>query len=238
MMEMQHLPSPDDAEGWPDYIKKTTDFIKENTTLSAPPLVPELQFYLAGEMTPLWKLTEKRMQEKNVPPPFWSFAWPGGQALARIILDRPSLVAGKRVFDFASGSGIVALAAKKAGAAEVTASDLDPTAIVAMMMNAKANGLEMIVSHKNWLGRDMKGFDVILAGDVFYEWPMAMHAEEWLRTEVKDEGIDVLFGDPGRNYVPREDIELLASYDVPTSLEVEDKTIKHTKVYRLLASEE
>lgn len=237
MKEALHLPSPDDKEGWPAYIKDTTAFIKSQTQRSAPRLVPELKLYLAEAMTPLWQMTEERLSARNVPPPFWSFAWPGGQALARHILDHPALVAGKRVFDFASGSGIVALAARRAGAAEVVAADIDPAAIVAIMLNAQENALALTVSHQNWIGKTMTAYDVILAGDVFYEWPMAMHVEEWLRA-VAGDGKTVLFADPGRNYIPRDHIDYLARYDVPTSLEVEDKTLKTTTVYRLLPQTE
>jgi len=211
-------------------------FIRSHTVLAAPPLVPELSLYLASEITPLWRVTESLLAREDVPPPFWSFAWPGGQALARFILDNPGLVAGKRVFDFASGSGIVALAAKKAGAAEVIANDVDPVAIIAIAMNAAHNQLCISPLAKNCVHDSLAGFDLILAGDFCYEWPMAGYAVEWLR-RLAGQGKTVLCADPGRAYLPLEGKEACGRYDVPTTTEVEDSTIKTTTIYRFLPLE-
>jgi predicted nicotinamide N-methyase len=183
---------------------------------------------------PLWRATEEVFQTKNIPPPFWAFAWPGGQALARYILDHPETVRGKRVFDFASGSGLVALAAKKAGAAEVTANDIDPVAIVAIAANAQENNLVLTTLHQNMLNADMAAYDVILAGDFCYEWPMAGYAVEWLRGCVA-QGKTVFFADPGRPHAPRDGIAEVARYTISTTTDIEDSVQKVTMVYRLLA---
>jgi predicted nicotinamide N-methyase len=234
MKTLAALPAP---KNWPEYIEKQRGFIREHTALARPPLTPEIRLYLADKMTPLWQLTEAKLDAKNVPPPYWSFAWPGGQALARHVLDHPDIVRGKSVFDFASGSGIVAIAAAQCGAAHVTASDVDPAAIAALGLNAEMNSVVLTASHDDWCGKKMDAYDVILAGDVCYEWPMAGYTIEWLRREVAA-GREVLFADPGRTYLPQEGLEKLAEYDVPTTLEVEDAEVKRTGVYRLLAEEE
>jgi predicted nicotinamide N-methyase len=234
MKTLAPLPAP---KNWMAYIEKQRGFIREHTAEMRPPLAPEMKLYLADKMTPLWKITEAALGEKDVPPPYWSFAWPGGQALARHVLDKPELVRGRSVFDFASGSGIAGIAAAKAGAAHVTASDVDPAAIVAIGLNAEINGALLTASHDDWCGRSMEAYDIILAGDVCYEWPMAGYAIEWLRREVAA-GREVIFADPGRTYLPQEGLEKLAEYDVPTTLEVEDSEVKRTAVYRLLAEDE
>jgi predicted nicotinamide N-methyase len=217
---------------WTKALQVMHAFIVENTLPQYPPLVPELNLYLVCEINPLWRATEALLAKQNIPPPFWCFAWPGGQALARYILDNPDTVRGKRVFDFASGSGLVALACKKAGAAHVTANDVDPIAITAIGMNAKLNNLDIEVLHDNRMGKPLPDYDVILAGDFCYEWPMAGYAVEWLRSEVAA-GREVLFADPGRPHAPRTGIEEIARYTVPTTTEVEDSTSKSTGLFRL-----
>lgn len=212
-------------------------FIKEHTVLAAPPLVPEIKLHLASEITPLWRATEASLAQEDMPPPFWSFAWPGGQALARFIMDHPQWIKDRRVFDFASGSGLVAFAAKMAGAKTVTANDVDPLAILAITLNAEANALEINTAQEDYVGKNMDEFDVILAGDFCYEWPMAGYAVEWLRLCVA-EGKTVLIADPGRTYLPQEGIKALAHVDVPVSREVEDSAIKHTTIYQLLMLDE
>lgn len=224
------------VEDWPTYIRENSDFILNNTHLKHPPLLPEITLYLSDVFNALWRVTETRFEAKNIPPPFWSFAWPGGQALARYVLDNPDMVRGKRVFDFASGSGLCAIAAKMSGADHVVANDVDPLSIVAIGMNAIANHVTVDVLHDNKINRDLPDVDVILAGDFCYEWPMAGYAIEWLRIQIS-EGKTVLLADPGRNYLPREGLEKLSEYDVATPLEVEDSEIKHTTIYRLLADE-
>lgn len=230
------LPNPKEQE-WPVFAENMRGFIKKNTAIAAPPLVPEIKLYLASDVTPIWKATEKFFETNNVPAPFWCFAWPGGQALSRYILDNPKIVRDKCVLDFASGSGIVAFAAKKAGATHVVASDVDPIALLALEMNAELNGVTVECAHANFMNTDLSAFDVILAGDFCYEWPMAGYAVEWLRAEVA-KGRLVLFGDPGRPHAPRFGITKLGMYDVPTTKLVEDSDVKHTGVFRLLASED
>lgn len=223
-----------DQQNWPEFAAFYGRFIRAHTALAQPPLVPEISLYLASAITPLWRATEESFARQNIPPPFWSFAWPGGQAMARYILDNPDHVKNKRVFDFASGSGLIALAAKKAGASDVIANDVDPLAIVAMALNADANHLSITSLHQNMVHKALPDVDVIIAGDFCYEWPMAGYAIEWLRALVL-EGKTVLFADPGRPHAPKDDIEELAIYDVPTTREVEDREVKETRVFRMLA---
>jgi predicted nicotinamide N-methyase len=223
-------------QDWPSFVRTMSVFIEKNTARARPPMVPEIELYLATEFTPLWRTTEQLLQRQNIPPPFWGFAWPGGQALARLILEEPERVRGKRVFDFASGSGLVALACQKAGAASVTANDIDPMAIVAIGMNAHINRLEINVRHEDLVGKSLPDFDLILAGDFCYEWPMAGYAVEWLRGEAA-QGREVIFADPGRPHAPQSGIEELKRYKVPTSKEVEDSEVKNTGVFRLLPEE-
>lgn len=207
-------------------------FILENTRLQAPPHTPELQLYLADEITPIWKLTEEALAEIGLPPPFWAFAWAGGQALARYILDHPAIVSGKRVIDFASGSGLVAIAAMKAGAASVLAADIDVFCEAAIGLNAAANGVEIDFTEVNLLDAPPPGADVLLAGDICYERPMAEAVMAWL-TQGRAAGATVLIGDPGRTYFPKDGLVKLAEYQVPTTRELEDMAVKRTSVWTL-----
>lgn len=207
-------------------------FVRENTALMAPPLVPEVRLHLASEVVPLWRKTEEELAAEGIPPPYWAFAWAGGQALARYILDNRAEVAGCSVLDFGSGSGLVAIAAARAGAESVLASDIDPLARAAILLNAEANGLELQVAGDDLIGRD-EGWDVILLGDMCYERPLAERLLEWLRAKVAT-GSTVLLGDPGRSYFPKSGIEKLATYRVQTTRELEDREIRETSVYRLL----
>ena len=207
-------------------------FILENTRLQAPPHTPELRLHLADEITPIWKLTEEALAEIGLPPPFWAFAWAGGQALARYILDNPAIVAGKRVIDFASGSGLVAIAAMKAGAAEVLAADIDVFCEAAIGLNAAANGVEAAFTEVDLLGAPPPAADVILAGDICYERPMAEAVMAWL-AQGRTAGATVLIGDPGRTYFPKDGLEKLAEYQVPTTRELEDMAVKRTSVWTL-----
>jgi len=208
-------------------------FILENTRLQAPPHTPELQLHLADEITPIWKLTEEALAEIGLPPPFWAFAWAGGQALARYVLDNPEIVAGKRVIDFASGSGLVAIAARKAGAASVLAADIDPFAAAAIALNAALNSVAIAVETRDLLNRAAAGWGVALAGDICYEEPMASRAMNLLR-RIAGRGRTVLLGDPGRAYLPRSGLEELARYEVPTSRELEDREAREGVVWRVL----
>lgn len=207
-------------------------FIRENTRLQAPPHTPELRLHLADEVTPIWKLTEEALEEIGLPPPFWAFAWAGGQALARYILDHPGLVAGKRVIDFATGSGIVAVAAMRAGATSVLAADIDIFCEAAVGMNAEANGVEIAFTDQNLLGAPPPEADVLLAGDICYERPMAEAVMAWLG-QGRAAGARVMVGDPGRTYFPKDGLEKLAEYQVPTTRELEDLAVKRTSVWTL-----
>jgi predicted nicotinamide N-methyase len=206
-------------------------FILANTRLRPVPHAPEICLHVADEATPLWMKTEEQLGEMGLPPPFWAFAWAGGQALARYILDNPATVAGKRVLDFASGSGLVAIAAAKACAAEVAASDLDAFAIEAIALNASANGVGSFSATADDLIGSNKGWDVILAGDICYEKTTAERVTAWLES-LALRGADVLIGDPGRTYLPRTKLAEMVTYQVPTTRELEDFEIKKSSVWR------
>ncbi|RZK80223.1 MAG: methyltransferase, partial [Methylobacterium sp.] len=179
--------------------------------------------------------TEDELAVIGLPPPFWAFAWAGGQALARYILDNPGLVAGRRVLDFASGSGLVAIAAARSGAEHVTASDLDPFAIPAIGLNAAANG---VAERIEAVSRDLIGSDpgsaVVLAADIFYEQDLAARVTAWL-SGLHARGATVLVGDPGRSYLPRDRLTELATYTVPVSRSLEDAEVKRSSVWRFSA---
>ena len=206
-------------------------FIRANTELLKPPLVPEISLHLASEIVPIWRKTEEELAAEGIPPPFWAFAWAGGQALARWVLDNPDSVRNKRVLDFATGSGLSAIAAMKAGAAHVFATDIDAFAIAATALNARANDVAVEGSTDDVVGRD-GGWDTVIAGDVCYEREMSARVFDWL-TALAKRGALVLVGDPGRNYLPRGMTEL-AVYDVQTTRELEDREIRRTKVWRVV----
>ncbi len=205
------------------------DFIRAQTRLENPSLIPELVLYLASRATDLWEATEATLERTGLPPPYWAFAWPGGQALARLALDRPETVRGKRVLDFAAGSGVAALAAAKAGAAHVTACEIDGFACAAMALNAEANGVTLDILNTNMLATPAAGWDTIFAGDVFYEKPMADKVWPWLK-EAAAKGAHVLVADPGRAYLPATGLVEIARYTVPTTLDLEDRTARETRV--------
>jgi predicted nicotinamide N-methyase len=206
-------------------------FIVENTRLQAPPHAPELVLHLANEITPIWRLTEEELDRIGLPPPFWAFAWAGGQALARYVLDNPEIVAGKRVVDFASGSGIVAIAAMRAGAASALAADIDVFCEAAISLNAAANGVALDFTDVNLLDAPPPtDAQVILAGDICYENPLATRVLAWLAA-ARDAGATVLIGDPGRTYFPKDGLTKLAEYQVQTTRELEDFEVKKTSVW-------
>ncbi|MDE2163454.1 MAG: methyltransferase [Alphaproteobacteria bacterium] len=208
-------------------------FIRENTALIAPPLVPEVRLHLATEVVPLWRKTEEELEAEGVPPPYWAFAWAGGQALARYVLDHPETVRGKSVLDFGSGSGLVAIAAAKAGASQVLAADIDAFAAAAIALNADANGVPLDITHQDVIGRG-GGWQTILVGDMCYERPLAERLLLWLGECVRaSAGVTVLLGDPGRTYFPKSGVEKLATYNVQTTRDLEDREIRETSVYRL-----
>ncbi|WP_425531983.1 class I SAM-dependent methyltransferase [Ancylobacter koreensis] len=205
-------------------------FIRAETHLLAPPLVPEIRLHLAAESLPIWQRTEEELGEIGLPPPFWAFAWAGGQALARYVLDHPETVRGRRVLDFAAGSGLVGIAAMKAGAAAVACADIDPFAHAAIALNAWENGAPVEVLAADVVGTDF-GWEVILAGDIAYEHDLAARVFGWLEA-LSARGAAVWIGDPGRSYLPRERLEKIAEYGVPVSRELEDAEIKRTSVWR------
>jgi predicted nicotinamide N-methyase len=205
-------------------------FIRAETRLLPVPHAPEILLHVADEATALWQKTEEELGEIGLPPPFWAFAWAGGQALARYILDHPDAVRGKRVLDFASGSGLVAIAAMKAGAAEVTACDIDAFAVAAIAINARANGVAVAPVQADLVGQD-GGWEAVLAGDICYERDLAARVAEWLMG-LSRRGATVLIGDPGRSYLPREQLDNLAQYQVPVTRTLEDSDIKKTGVWR------
>ena len=208
-------------------------FIRENTRVLAPSHVLELKLYLADDAIALWQMTEEQLGEMGLPPPFWAFAWAGGQALARFILDNPEIVRGKSVLDVASGSGLVAIAAMKAGAGHAIAIDIDRFAADAALLNAELNGVSMDVSDKDPVGKPTDA-DVILVGDLFYDRDLAPRVLDWLIGLERD-GKSVLIGDPGRTYLPKDQLEKLASYDVPVTRALEDADVKRSGVWRLKA---
>lgn len=206
------------------------DFIRAHTVLSRPALVPEITLHLATEITPIWRATEDWLAQRNVDPPYWAFAWPGGQALARHILDHPDSVAGKRVLDFAAGCGIAAIAAARAGAAQVEAAEIDPMAAAAIGLNATANGVAVSAMADDLVGAPCR-WDLILCGDVCYEKPMTGHILPWLRGLATE--AEVWVADPGRAYLPRGGMAAFARLVVPTSLELEDRAMREVVLHRM-----
>jgi predicted nicotinamide N-methyase len=206
-------------------------FIREHTRLMPVPHAPEIVLYLADEATTLWEKTEEELGTIGLPPPFWAFAWAGGQALARYVLDNPGIVAGKRVLDVATGSGLVAIAAAKAGAAEVTGVDIDSFAEVAVGLNAAANGAAVTARTGDPVGTD-EGWEVILAGDICYQRDMTEAMIAWLGP-IAAAGRPVLIGDPGRTYLPRDRLAKCAEYEIPVTRALEDLEIKRTAVWQL-----
>lgn len=209
-----------------------TAFILAQTAIAAPPLVPEIKLHLATEITPIWEATEATMAAINLPPPYWAFAWAGGQALTRFLIDHPDWVKGKRVLDFAAGCGLSAIGAAKAGAALTQAAEIDDFAIAAIALNARINNVAVEVVREDLIGVEPH-WDVVLAGDVCYERPMAEKVIAWFRA-LAGRGVAILMGDPGRAYLPRSGLVELARFDVPTSLELEDRTRRETIVWRLM----
>ncbi len=205
-------------------------FVVANTAVLCPPHVPEIRLRLADEAHDLWLRTEEELEAIGLPPPFWAFAWAGGQALARFLLDQPEWVAGRRVIDFATGSGLVAIAAAKAGAASIKAIDIDPFCRIAVRLNAALNGVDLPFDDGDPVSEPLDA-DVLLAGDVFYDAAMATAITPWFDRLARD-GPTVLVGDPGRAYLPADRVEHLARYAVPVTRALEDAEVKRTTVWR------
>ena len=209
------------------------DFILENTELLSPPHTPELKLHLASELVPIWQKTEEELAAQGVPPPFWAFAWAGGQDLSRYVLDHPETVRGKRILDFASGSGLSAIAAAKAGATHVLATEIDAFAVAAIGLNAQVNDVDVTAQLIDAVGTD-QGWDTVIAGDICYEREMSARVFSWLRG-LAGRGALVLIGDPGRNYLPSSHLVEIAVYDVATTRELEDREVRRTKVWHVMA---
>lgn len=210
---------------------KETRFILANTRLLPVPLVPEIRLHLAEESLPIWQKTEEELGRLNVPPPWWAFAWAGGQALARHLLDNTALVAGRRVLDLGAGSGLAGIAAMKAGATQVLAADTDSFAQAAIALNARANAVALQATDRDLLTDRPAGFEVVLVGDLFYERPLAERVLVFLQA-ARDQGAAVLVGDPRRSYFPEERFVQVAEYSVPVTRDLEDAEIKRTRVWR------
>lgn len=208
-------------------------FILDNTSILSPPHVPEIRLRLASEAHELWLKTEEELDAIGLPPPFWAFAWAGGQGLARYVLDHPDTVRGLKVLDFASGSGLVAIAAGRAGAASVVAADIDPWTEAAIRLNAELNAVAVHHRGDDLVGVD-EGWDVVLAGDVFYDKGFADLLVPWF-CALAMRGATVLVGDPGRSYCPKTRMEALGTYEVPVTRALEDSEVKRTTVWRFQA---
>ncbi len=210
------------------------EFIRHNTTVMCPPLVPEIRLHLAHEAVPLWQKTEEELGEMGLPPPFWAFAWAGGQALARYVIDHADAVKNRRVLDLATGSGLVAIAAAQAGASHIVAADIDAFAVTAAQMNADINHVTLDIQLRDLLALPPPDVEVILVGDLFYEKSLASLCLAWLQ-RAQTRGTGVFIGDPGRSYLPQDQLKKLAEYNVPVTRDLEDAEIKKTAVWRLRA---
>jgi predicted nicotinamide N-methyase len=207
-------------------------FVLANTKLLAVPLVPEICLHLAEESLPIWENSERELEASNIPPPYWAFAWAGGQALARYILDHASLVAGRHVLDLGSGSGLAAIAAAKARAASVAAAEIDALAVAAITLNAVVNGVTIMTIERDLLAAAQGSAEVLLVGDLFYERALAERTLAYCE-QARARRALVLVGDPQRSYFPRDRFQPLAEYSVPVTRELEDAEIKRTAVWRL-----
>ncbi len=206
-------------------------FVLRHTRLRPLPGLEEIRLHLADEVLPLWHAVQVETHDPDAALPYWAFAWGGGLALASYLRDHPDAVDGRRVLDLGSGSGLVAIAAMRAGAAFATGVDIDPFAVAAIGLNARANRVRISGLHGDLLDEEPPGVDVILAGDCWYEASFASRVGDWLR-RARDRGIEVLVGDPGRRYLPIDDLVELATYEVRTTTELEDMALKRARVFR------
>jgi predicted nicotinamide N-methyase len=205
-------------------------FVVRHTRLRRVDGLDGIRLHLADEVLPLWRAVQVETDDLDAALPYWAFAWGGGLALAHYLADHPSRVAGRRVFDLATGSGLCAIAARRAGASEATGTDIDAFAIASVGLNARANGCRVTVVRGDVLDDEPPEVDVILAGDCWYDARLAARVLPWLR-RARERGIEVLVGDPGRRYLPTDDLEELAVYDVRTTAELEDLDLKQGRVY-------
>ncbi len=207
-------------------------FVLRHTRLQPVPGLEEVRLHLAGDVLPLWHAVQEETGDADAALPYWAFAWAGGLAIGRYLRDHPEAVLGRRVFDLASGSGLCAIAALRAGATEATCADIDPRSAAAIALNARANGHRVRVVAHDVLDQPPPDADVVLAGDCWYEAELAGRVGPWLR-RAQAAGLDVLLGDPGRRYLPTDDLVEVASYEVRTTTELEDMDRKRAWVYRL-----
>jgi len=207
-------------------------FVLRHTRLRPVPGLEEIRLHLADEVLPLWHAVQIETRDQDAALPYWAFAWSGGLAIGRYLRDHPEAVAGRRVFDLGSGSGLCAIAAMQAGAAEVTGADIDALAVAAVELNARANGRRVTALRRDVLDEEAPDVDVVLAGDCWYEAGLAERVLPWLH-RARTGGIDVLVGDPGRRYLPTDDLDELATYDVRTTTELEDLDRKQGRVFAL-----
>lgn len=210
-------------------------FVLRHTRLRPVPGLDAIRLHLADEVLPLWRAAQVETGDPDAELPYWAFAWAGGLALARYLGEHPETVAGRRVFDVASGSGLCAIAAMLAGASAATSADIDPFSTAVTALNARANGVRLTSVSDDILDDEPPDVDVILAGDAWYEARLADRVQDWLR-RASSRGIDVLVGDPGRRYLPVADLVELAAYDVRTTTELEDLDRKEGRVYRMRAA--
>jgi len=206
--------------------------IEQNTEIISPRLLPEMTLHLAQEDVPLYRMGEDELDALGIGTPYWAFAWAGGQALARYVLDTPEAVRGRRVLDFGAGSGMVAIAAAKAGAFDAMAADIDPVATVAMEMNAALNDVHLDIRTEDVIGRTDPEFEVVLVGDVFYDKSIADRVLPWLQA-LKAAGRTVLIGDPGRFYLPALGLKRVARYASETTGLMEDTDLRNAGVWTL-----
>ena len=207
-------------------------FVLRHTRLRPVPGLEGIRLHLADDVLPLWHAVQIETRDQDAPLPYWAFAWSGGLAIGRYLRDHPEAVAGRRVFDLGSGSGLCAIAALQAGASEVTAADIDAFAYAAVELNARANGFRITAVRRDVLDEEAPDVDVVLAGDCWYEAGLAERVLPWLR-RARTQGVDILVGDPGRRYLPTDDLVELAAYDVRTTTELEDLDRKQGRVFAL-----
>ncbi|MFO0725633.1 MAG: 50S ribosomal protein L11 methyltransferase [Myxococcota bacterium] len=208
------------------------DLITAHTIQAHPWLCPEIRLHLITEVCPLWRATEPELAALGIVDPFWAFAWAGGQALARYVLDHPAEVAGRRVLSFGAGSGLEAIAAMRAGAAEVLATEIDPLAVSAISLNAALNAVEIRAALADVIGQEL-AYDLILAGDVLYDGAFAARVLDWLQRCAR-QGATVWVGDPGRGHLGGARLEELARYQVPADVDTRGEILRSASVYRLV----